>query len=106
MNDPKPDPTAESDAALDEATNDAVTVDHDGHTYTVDPESTNDVELLDALAELHSGNTLVMPRVVRGLLGADQYEEFLELNRDPKTKRVPKAPLFALYRLINDAVGE
>lgn len=98
--------TTESDAARDEATTGTVSVEHNGHTYVVDPESNNDVELMDALAEFGSGNSLVLPRIVRGLLGSEQYDEFLEVNRDPATGRVPKPALYSLFHLVDAALGE
>lgn len=69
---------------------DKVTVEVRGVTYTIDPESLNDLELMDDLRILDSGSleaALVMPRVLRAFLG-DQYRGVLDSLRDPKTRRV------------------
>lgn len=57
------------------------------HTVLVDPEALNDLELLDELNTLDSGNGLVLPSVLRRLVG-DQYKALLEAIRDPETGRV------------------
>lgn len=105
----KDDKAADLAAAVDEATTEPAsppTVDYGGATYTIDPDATGDVELIEALAELDEGNQLVLPRVVRSLVGDAQYAAFKESARDPKTGRVPMAALREFFREIDSALGE
>jgi hypothetical protein len=82
------------------------TVEYAGKTYTIDPAASGDVELIEALAELDEGNHLVLPRVVRSLVGDAQYAAFKESVRDAETGRVPVTALREFFREIDAALGE
>lgn len=81
-------------------------VEYEGKTYDIDPDATGDVELIEALAELDEGNQLVLPRIVRSLIGDDQYADFKNAARDAATGRVPMAKLREFFREIDSALGE
>lgn len=60
----------------------------DGHEWRIEEESLDDFELLDDLAEIEAGNAVRAPRVLRRLLGEDQYKAMLDTLRDPETGKV------------------
>jgi hypothetical protein len=105
---PKNEKSADLAAAAEEAAepDGPPAVEYDGKTYTIDTDASGDVELIEALAELDEGNQLVLPRVVRSLVGEDQYAAFKEAVRDPETGRVPMASLRDFFRQIDAALGE
>lgn len=57
-----------------------------GRTWTVDPDALDDFELLDDLGEVEAGNAARMPRVLRKLLGSEQYKAALDSLRDDAGK--------------------
>lgn len=63
-------------------------VEVNGRAWTVSAEALDDFELLDDLGEIETGNAAPMPRVLKRLLGAEQYREALDSLRDPETGRV------------------
>jgi hypothetical protein len=82
------------------------TVEFRGKSYVIDADAAGDVELIEALAELDEGNHLVLPRVVRSLVGSEQYAAFKESVRDADTGRVSVTALRDFFREIDAALGE
>lgn len=95
-----------AEATDDEATA-APTVEYDGITYSIDTDAVGDVELIEALAEfVEDGNALMLPRIVKAMIGAEQYDQFKTAARDPENGRVPMSSLREFFRRIDDALGE
>lgn len=63
-------------------------VEVNGHTWTVAADALDDFELLDDLSEIDSGNPSRLPRVLKRLLGPEQYKAAMDSVRDPETGRV------------------
>ena len=59
-----------------------------GRTWRVEAEAMDDFELLDDLGEVEAGNAARLPRVLRRLLGPEQYKAAMDVLRDPDTGRV------------------
>lgn len=57
-----------------------------GRTWTVERDAMDDFELLEDLGEVEAGNAARLPRVLRRLLGADQYREAMDHLRDDAGK--------------------
>lgn len=97
---------AEAEAAAAEATDKPISVEYNGVTYTIDEGSRDDAELLEALGAYGDGDQTMLPRIVRSVIGDQQYETFKAANRNPETGRVSSHSLFELFKVLNDAVGE
>lgn len=97
---------AAADAAQAEATEARLTVEHDGTDYDVVAESANDLELYEDVADYISGRRVLLPRIIKRLIGPRAFAEFKKKHRDPDTGRVPTEPLFELFELIDTALGE
>lgn len=63
------------------------TIEVRGITLTIDPETFDDTDLLDALCDIRDGDPLPIGRALRQVAGAD-YQKLKEAMRDPKTGRV------------------
>lgn len=104
--DAEPD-TAAQDALKAEAQETERTIEYDGVTYTIDPDSYDDLELIEALADFdETANRLVIPRIVERLIGAKEYAAFKARYRNPKTGRVPFTPVRDLFYAIDSNLGE
>lgn len=55
-----------------------------GVKWTVDPDAADDFELLEDLDVIDSGNPARIPKVLRRILGEEQYPKALEALRDDK----------------------
>lgn len=56
-----------------------------GFAYEVDPEALNDMELLESMAEVDS-NPLLLPKVIRSVLGDAQKAAFYDHYRNENGK--------------------
>lgn len=54
----------------------------DGRTWSILADALDDWELLDDLGEADAGNASRLPRILRKMLGAGQYQTALTLLRD------------------------
>lgn len=103
----QPDDGTANDALKAEVADTARTIEYDGLTYTIDPDSYDDLELIEALADFdETANRLVIPRIVERLIGAKEYAAFKAKYRNPKTGRVPFTPLRDLFYTIDGNLGE
>lgn len=59
-----------------------------GLTLTVDPKAFDDLEVMDSFAQLRGGDPLVLPGLLRSVVGTDQYPRVLDHLRDADTGRV------------------
>ena len=66
-----------------------------GFAYKVDPDVLNDVELMENLAELDS-NPLLLPKVIRTVLGDAQKKAFYDHYRN-KSGKVPADVISAAF---------
>ena len=66
-----------------------------GFEYQVDPDTLNDMELMENLAEVDN-NPLLLPKVVRAVLGDDQKKALYDHYRDEKGK-VPATAISAAF---------
>jgi DNA topoisomerase IB len=87
-----------------EAEDTDLTVEFEEHTYTIVYRGP-DVELYEDLQTFNDGDPLVIPRIVKRFLGAEQYDDFKDRYRD-ENGNVPLKPLVALFWVINGALGE
>jgi hypothetical protein len=93
-------------AAEAEATDSPLEVEHSGVTYLVDPDAYNNMDMVELLDQINLGHLTVLPRMLRLLIGPDQYTEFKDANRDPDTGIAPSQPLWDLFHKIDTALGE
>lgn len=96
---------AEAQAAVAEAAGAPRTVEYDGVTYVVSAELA-DLELMDDIANMADGRWSLVGRIVRKLIGAEQYEQFKMKYRDPATGVVSNAPAIELFNKIDASLGE
>lgn len=75
-----------------------VVVEAHGQTWTITQEALNDLEVLEAIAELDAGNVAALPAALRGLLGDEGYVAAKKLLRDPDTGRVALDVAAGFYR--------
>lgn len=66
-----------------------------GFEYQVDPDTLNDMELMENLAEVDN-NPLLLPKVVRAVLGDSQKKALYDHYRDEKGK-VPATAISAAF---------
>jgi len=59
----------------------------DGLTVHVQTAALDDLQVVEDLATLDTGNGLVLPRLLRTLLGEDGYTQVKDHIRDPETGR-------------------
>lgn len=68
----------------------AMTVEVDGHEYTITADAMDDFELLDDLHELdYNEDPTRMPSVLKRLIGVEASREVMRRLRDKETGRVP-----------------
>lgn len=75
-----------------------------GLTLDIDEEALNDMELLDDLADLDTGNGYAIPRVVTRLLGKEQKKTLYDSVR--VNGRAPVTAVVAATKEILDKLGE
>lgn len=88
-----------------EATGMNLSIEFTGVTYIIDREVIDDTELMELIADMQN-NPVFLTKVVRSILGTDQWAKFLASNRDKKSGRVPTAPLWAIFNILDDALGK
>ena len=66
-----------------------------GFAYQIDPDTLNDMELMENLAEVDD-NPLLLPKVIRTVLGNDQKKALYDHYRD-KNGRVPASVVSAAF---------
>lgn len=93
------------EAAVAEANDQAATVEYDGVEYAVVP-GFQDIEFLEDIDRLNRGNIVVIPGLLRRVIGDDAYAAIKDKYRDPATGRTPKEPLFELFYKIDASLGE
>lgn len=76
-----------------------VTFEFDGETYAIDNDALDDVELLEFIEE----EKYIL--VVRGYLGAEQWQQFKDSHRNAKG-RVPSEPVQRLMTAVMEATGQ
>ncbi|WNN93663.1 tail assembly chaperone [Arthrobacter phage CallinAllBarbz] len=75
-----------------------VTVEWNGHEYTVEGDAFDDLEFLDAIVEAEEAESEVAAfRAAKALLGAEIWEAFRRNERDPKTGRVKASGFMELF---------
>ena len=79
-----------------------VTVNIRGRDWTIDVGVMDDMDFLESIEALESGNPAMLPGFARTLLGAEQYEAAKELVRDESGRAKPAA-LMELVREIMSA---
>lgn len=89
------------------ATNDVISVTHNGETYTIAAEAFDDVETFELLGRMQIADNeeslLLMPLILRRSLGDKQWQTFLRTNR--KDGRVGTAAMVEIFELIDTAAG-
>lgn len=73
-----------------------------GFYFTVDKDATNDMELLEDLVRLDSGDVAVLPEVLEKLVGATQKKDLYNHVRN-ESGRVPMEPLMTEIKEIFEA---
>ena len=91
-------------AAKAEAKGEDITFDLDGVTYLMERDVVDDVEILELIGDM-TDNPILMPKVVRTMLGAKQWASFKVAHRNEKG-RVPSDELRRLFEAIDDAAGK
>jgi len=91
-------------AAKAEAKGEDIAFDHDGVTYTIERDVVDDVEILELIGDMTT-NPILLPKVVRTMLGAIQWAAFKDAHRNAKG-RVPSDQLRGLFEAIDDAAGK
>ena len=91
-------------AAKAEAKGEDITFNLDGVTYVMERDVVDDVEILELIGDM-SDNPILMPKVVRTMLGARQWAAFKAGHRNEKG-RVPSDELRRLFEVIDDAAGK
>jgi sulfur carrier protein ThiS len=86
-----------------EARDESVAVEFNGQTYELDNELFNDVEILEMIGDMEE-NPLLLPKLVRTILGPEQWAAFKDANRNEKG-RVPGERLNELFEAMDAAVG-
>jgi hypothetical protein len=87
-----------------EANGDDITFTHDGADYTLERDVVDDVETLELIGDMQS-SPVMMPKVVRTMLGAAQWAAFKDSHRNAKG-RIPSDELRRLFESIDDAAGK
>ena len=87
-----------------EAKGEDITFDHDEVTYTMERDVVDDVEILELIGDMTT-NPILLPKVVRTMLGPDQWAVFKDAHRNTKG-RIPSNELRRLFESIDDAAGK
>ena len=91
-------------AAKAEAKGEDIAFDHDGVTYAIERDVVDDVEILELIGDMTT-NPILLPKVVRTMLGTAQWAAFKDSHRNAKG-RVPSDELRGLFEAIDDAAGK
>lgn len=91
-------------AAKAEANGEDIAFDLDGVTYTMERDVVDDVEILELIGDMTT-NPILMPKVVRTMLGPVQWAAYKDAHRNAKG-RVPSDELRRLFEAIDDAAGK
>jgi len=91
-------------AAKAEAKGEDIAFDHDGVTYTIERDVADDVEILELIGDMTT-NPILLPKVVRTMLGLVQWAAFKDSHRNAKG-RIPSDELRRLFEAIDDAAGK
>lgn len=75
-----------------------------GFEYAVDMSVLDNMELIEAIADVDGGNVLKLPKLVELILGSDQKARLYESVRD-KSGRVPTAKVTEAVKEIFEALG-
>lgn len=97
-------PADHAKAAKAEAKGEDIAFDHDGVTYTIERDVMDDVEILELIGDMTT-NPILLPKVVRTMLGTDQWAAFKDAHRNAKG-RVPSDELMGLFEALDDAAGK
>lgn len=81
-----------------------LSVEHNEVTYVIEREVVNDVEILELIGDM-AENSLLLPKVVRTMLGTAQWAKFKDTNRND-AGRVPIERLQELFEALDDAAGK
>lgn len=75
-----------------------------GFQYSINDDALDDMELIDALADMDDGEVTSYRYALKSLLGEDQRKALYEHIRSKKTGRVSaKAVFTAFVEILNDA---
>lgn len=91
-------------AAKAEAKGEDIAFDLDGVTYTMERDVVDDVEILELIGDMTT-NPILMPKVVRTMLGPVQWAAYKDAHRNAKG-RIPSDELRRLFEAIDDAAGK
>lgn len=91
-------------AAKAEAKGEDIAFDHDGVTYTMERDVVDDVEILELIGDMTT-NPILLPKVVRTMLGPVQWAKFKDSHRNSKG-RIPVDQLNHLFESMDDAAGK
>jgi len=91
-------------AAKAEAKGDDITIDYGGVVYVIERAVVNDANLVDMIADMMD-NPVLLPRVVRTMLGPEQWARFKTAASD-KDGRLPLERLGELFQALDDAAGK
>lgn len=91
--------TAIKNEAKGIADREPVSFEHDGATYTIDPENLDNLELFEAIEDEK------YLTATRGFLGKAQWKAFKDANRDEQG-RVPMAPVEDFLQAMMEAIGQ
>ncbi len=91
--------------AKDEAQGKPVRFEFEGHTYEIDPDVADDIELMELMADMEAGRPQLLPVVLRQLVGADQWAAFKDRSRG-KSGRVRNKTAVDFFTAADDALGE
>lgn len=92
-------------AAAAEANNGTAKVEYDGVEYAIVP-GFQDIEFLEDIDRLNRGIIVVIPGLLKRVIGDEAYAVMKDKYRDPATGRTPKEPLFELFYKIDASLGE
>ena len=87
-----------------EAQSTNIVIEYNGITYVLEREVIDDVELLELIGDMTS-NPILLPKVVRSILGLDQWAKFKDSNRND-AGRVPSERMRELFELLDAAAGK
>jgi hypothetical protein len=75
-----------------------------GKTFKIDKDSFNDLEVLEALNELENGNALVLPQLIKKIVGNENYTRILSVLKDEKG-RVPIESVADLFIKLSEKLA-
>ena len=81
-----------------------IVIEYNGITYVLEREVIDDVELLELIGDMTS-NPILLPKVIRTILGLDQWAKFKDSNRN-EAGRIPSGCMRELFELLDTAAGK